>query len=157
MLGTTFYHATIRKYVVAVGTLFNNLQIRRFKGVVVDQTVPLPLTYEPKSKWYSRILADSKLDPTATNSYPIRMTVPRLAYNLTGMGYDGERKTHTLNKNKVVSADSLEMSWQYNRVPYKFNFELYGIFKQYDDHCQFLEQVLTDLHPLLIFLLLWHF
>ena len=36
MLGSTFYHQTIRKYVAAFGTLFNDLNIERKKITVFD-------------------------------------------------------------------------------------------------------------------------
>ena len=39
MLGSTFYHQTIRKYVAAFGTLFNDLNIERknSSGTVVER------------------------------------------------------------------------------------------------------------------------
>ena len=38
MLGTTYYHQTIRKYVAVFGTLFNDINIQRKNsaGVIVD-------------------------------------------------------------------------------------------------------------------------
>ena len=39
MLGQTFYHQTIRKYVAAFGTLFNDINVERknSSGVVVER------------------------------------------------------------------------------------------------------------------------
>ena len=46
MLGTTYYHETIRKYVAVFGTLFNdiNIQRRNSAGAIVEQIkVPIIL------------------------------------------------------------------------------------------------------------------
>ena len=52
MLGSTFYHQTIRKYVAAFGTLFNDLKVERKNsaGAVVER-VGVPLAYGPRQKW----------------------------------------------------------------------------------------------------------
>ena len=52
MLGSTFYHQTIRKYVAAFGTLFNDINVERknSSGVVVEK-FKVPLAYGPKQKF----------------------------------------------------------------------------------------------------------
>ena len=52
MLGSTFYHQTIRKYVAVFGTLFNDINIERknSSGTVVER-LKVPLAYGPKQKW----------------------------------------------------------------------------------------------------------
>ena len=52
MLGSTFYHQTIRKYVAAFGTLFNDLNVERKNtaGAVLER-IKVPLGYGPKQKW----------------------------------------------------------------------------------------------------------
>ena len=52
MLGQTFYHQTIRKYVPAFGTLFNDINVERknSSGVVVER-LKVPLAYGPKQKF----------------------------------------------------------------------------------------------------------
>ena len=52
MLGSTFYHQTIRKYVAAFGTLFNDLKVeRKNSGGAVVERVGVPLAYGPRQKW----------------------------------------------------------------------------------------------------------
>ena len=48
MLGQTFYHQTIRKYVVLFGTLFNDLNIEKkdSSGNVVSRQ-KVPIAYGP--------------------------------------------------------------------------------------------------------------
>ena len=52
MLGSTFYHQTIRKYVAVFGTIFNDLNIERknSSGPVIEK-FKVPLAYGPKQKW----------------------------------------------------------------------------------------------------------
>ena len=52
MLGSTFYHQTIRKYVAVFGTIFNDLNIERknSSGTVIEK-FKVPLAYGPKQKW----------------------------------------------------------------------------------------------------------
>ena len=46
MLGQQFYHETMRKVVVAFGTMFNNIQLVRTNNVgEVTQTMKVPLAY----------------------------------------------------------------------------------------------------------------
>ena len=52
MLGSTFYHQTIRKYVAVFGTLFNDINVERknSEGIIVER-LKVPLAYGPKQKW----------------------------------------------------------------------------------------------------------
>jgi len=51
-----FYHQHVRKAIIAFGTLFNQIQVRRTnaQGEVV-QSVFVPLSYAPKQKFIERI------------------------------------------------------------------------------------------------------
>ena len=51
MLGITYYHETIRKYVAVFGTLFNdiNIQRRNSAGVITEQ-IKVPIEYSAKDK-----------------------------------------------------------------------------------------------------------
>ena len=42
MLGTTFYHSSIKKIVSAFGTLFNNISIERANSSGVKETIKVP-------------------------------------------------------------------------------------------------------------------
>ena len=51
MLGQSFYHETIRKIIVAFGSMFNEVTIvRKNNSGVVTQTMKVPLAYGPKQK-----------------------------------------------------------------------------------------------------------
>ena len=54
--GQYFYHQHIRKAIIAFGTLFNNIQLRRSdENGDVLQSIFVPLSYAPKQKFIDRI------------------------------------------------------------------------------------------------------
>ena len=66
MLGNPyFYRSTIRNYVIAFGSMFNDVQIQRTNssGAVV-YTRDVPLAYGPTEKYLSRIIIKSKITPS---------------------------------------------------------------------------------------------
>ena len=65
MFGRTFYHDTLRKYVILFGTLFNDIWINREDNSGnVKQSLKVPLSYGPREKFLARIDGiDSNRDP----------------------------------------------------------------------------------------------
>ena len=62
MLGSTFYHQTIRKYAKSLGTLFNDLNVeRKNSSDVVVERVKVPLIYGPRQKWILRESIEQQL------------------------------------------------------------------------------------------------
>jgi len=52
MLGTQFYHETIRKIVISFGTMFNDIQlVRKDNSGTIIQTMKVPLAYGPREKF----------------------------------------------------------------------------------------------------------
>ena len=144
MLGSTFYHSTIRKYVAVFGTLFNDIDIERknSSGTVVEK-LKVPLAYGPKQKWLLAVqdtTADRKVVATRT---------PRMGFAMTGVSYDSVRKLNTIGRNVAAntSASTSNMTTMYNPVPYNFDFELFILVKNAEDGTQILEQILPYFTP----------
>ena len=120
MLGTTYYHETIRKYVAVFGTLFNdiNIQRRNSAGVITEQ-IKVPISYEARDKLILRTRAG-----VADGS--VAATLPRMGFVMNGIAYDGARKLNTMGQvfaaNTAAGTSSLMK--QYNPVPYNFDFSL---------------------------------
>ena len=74
MLGTYSYHEIFRKTVVAFGTLFNNIELRR-----QDEVMKVPLAYGPKAKFLARL--DQVPDPTNKR---VQITLPRISFEING-------------------------------------------------------------------------
>jgi len=140
MFGTYFYHQTSRKMVVAFGTLFNNIEVRRTDSSdAVTEVIKIPLSYGPKDKMLIRISQDPNLNPK------VALTVPRMGFELTAMAYDGARKLNTMGRN--VKKGTTGLKKQFNPVPYNWDFSLYVFVKNAEDGTQILEQILPFFTP----------
>ena len=140
MFGTYFYHQTSRKMVVAFGSLFNNIEVRRTDSSdAVTEVIKIPLSYGPKDKMLVRISQDPSLNPN------VALTVPRMGFELTALTYDGVRKLNTMGRN--VAAGTTGLKKQFNPVPYNWDFSLYVYVKNAEDGTQILEQILPFFTP----------
>ena len=146
MLGTYFYNESLRKTIIAFGSLFNDIYITRKTAAGVEaQTLKVPLAYGPKQKFMVRLDADPNLDQK------VAITLPRIGFEISGFDYDPTRKLNRIIKRKKVSntADKVlkQMSTQYTPVPYNVNFELFVMTKNSDDGIQIVEQILPFFQP----------
>ena len=144
MLGTHYYNEIIRKNIIGFGTLFNNISLKKIdpsdNSVLEEEKVPL--AYGPKAKFLTR------LEQNPDVGRKIAITLPRLYFEMTGIQYDGSRKTSPIQKfRKVQIEDGTEVAEQYVPVPYTIEFELGIIAKNQDDGLQILEQILPYFQP----------
>ena len=136
MLGTYSYNEIFRKTVVAFGTLFNNIELRRS-----DEVMKVPLAYGPKQKFLARL--DQVPDPTNKR---VQITLPRISFEINGIQYDASRKVSPTQKIKVAK-DTDENKNVFMPVPYNLSFELAIISKNQEDGLQILEQILPFFQP----------
>jgi hypothetical protein len=144
MLGNShFYNRTIRKIVVAFGTLFNDIQLVRYNkaGTIDYEKIKVPLSYGPKEKYITRLTSD----PTLTKS--IATSLPRMSFDMDGLSYDSSRKHITLQNNFSANTVSGGYNSQYAPVPYSFDFSLSLYVKNIEDGTQILEQILPFFTP----------
>ena len=136
MLGTYSYHEIFRRTVVAFGTLFNNIELRRSTEVM-----KVPLAYGPKQKFLARL--DQTPDPTNKR---VQITLPRISFEINGISYDSTRKVSPTQKIRVAK-DTDENRNVFMPVPYNLSFELAIISKNQEDGLQILEQILPNFQP----------
>ena len=143
MFGRTFYHGTVRKYVIVFGNMFNGIYVQRFNSSNERvQTLKVPIAYGPKEKFLVRLAQDPNLDQD------VAVSLPRLGFEMTGMNYAANRKLpSTLRHTKVDSSDLNKLKSQYAPVPYDINFTLSAFVKNADDGTQILEQILPYFQP----------
>ena len=144
MLGHSHYHHdTLRNLVVVFGRIFDGLKIHRTndKGEV-EQIVDVPVSYGPKEKWLARI----QESPDLTKKSAI--TLPRIGFEMTGLGYDPSRKLQTMT---TVRSTSSPLDKSYNAafapVPYNVGFNVYIVTKTTNDALQLVEQILPFFTP----------
>ena len=142
MLGSTFYHETVRKCVIGFGTLFNDIHITRkdSSGNTV-QSMKVPLAYGPKQKFLVRL----REDPSISKS--VAITLPRIGFEIGTIAYDSTRKLNKIQKVKKAGSAGNKVDTQYMPVPYNIDFELYAMAKNSDDALQIVEQILPYFQP----------
>ena len=143
MLGNYFYNETIRKTVIAFGTLFNNIKIKRFAadGKAINQ-IKVPIAYGPMQRFLARIEQQANFDDN------IAITLPRLSFELQSYSYDPTRKASPITKFTAKSpAQKTKIKKVFLPVPYEIGFRLSFASKQQDDTLQILEQILPHFQP----------
>jgi len=143
MLGNAhFYNRTIRKVVVAFGTMFNDILLQRYSvdGTTKQELFKVPLTYGSKEKYLTRITSDPNLTKT------ISSTVPRISFEMTGMSYDsGRKQVSTLQNFSANTATGIKT--QFAPIPYNFDFSRSIFVRNTEDGTQILEQILPFFTP----------
>ncbi len=144
MLGQTFYHQTIRKYVALFGTLFNDINIeKKDSGGNVLSRQKVPIAYGPKQKFLTRINQDASLDRQ------VAIQLPRMGFEMTGIAYDPVRKLNTVGSltHKETINGNRNVKKMFNPSPYIFDFSLYAFVENAEDGTQILEQILPFFTP----------
>ena len=136
-----FYHRTIRKMVVAFGTIFNNIKLVRYNkaGTAEIERITVPIAYAQKEKFYQRITADPNIDKA------VQITLPRMSFELESIAYDPLRKLSNYNETFIANDSSTVKS--YRAVPYNFEFSLSIYVRNVEDGTQIVEQVLPYFNP----------
>ena len=143
MFGQQYYNGVIRKYVIAFGSLFNDIVIQRLnKAGEKIQSIQVPLAYGPKEKFLVRLRQDPNL------SQEVAITLPRMGFEITEMTYNGTRKLSSTLRNVIINtSDNNKIKNQYVPVPYDFGFTLSVFVKNADDGAQIIEQILPYFRP----------
>jgi hypothetical protein len=143
MLGQYYYHEIIRKTIIAFGTLFNNIDIKhKLQNDTNYSIIKVPIVYGPVEKFLARL--EQKPDLRKR----VAITLPRMAFELKSIQYDGSRKVSTMQTFKALSnTDNKIVKKLFMPVPYNLGIEL-SVMSQYnDDSLQIIEQILPFFQP----------
>ena len=152
MYGNYHYHQIFRKSIIAFGTLFNNILIKRKTSARGEkeafETLKCPIQYGPYMKFLAMIAAE----PTPERQ-SMQISLPRMSFEIKGLNYDGTRKLTPTQFARTVPAKGTDAEGkpiqysQYLPVPYNLEIEMAIIAKNQDDGLQVLEQLLPNFHP----------
>jgi hypothetical protein len=143
MLGNDhFYNRTIRKMVIAMGTVLNDIEVVRYTldGVTAKEKFKVPLSYGAKEKYYTRITTDPDLIRS------VNIVVPRISFEMTGMTYDSSRKMVSTMTNGAAQTGTTAYK-QYVPVPYDFSFSASVYVRNTEDGTQIIEQIVPFFTP----------
>ena len=135
-------HQILRKVIVGIGTLFNNIYLSRYDSSNVEQfRVKVPLAYAPKQKFVVR--ARSANEDLVNN---VKMFIPRMAFEMKSISYDAGRKNPSTNIG-AFDKDSQNLKYRFTQVPYFINFDLHIVCRETQDALQIIEQILPYFTP----------
>ena len=137
MFGTTFYHGTTKKLIIAFGSVFNNIHIQRTEsdGTLIKD-IQVPLAYESRKKYLAKLIQDVK-----------NKQVPRMGFIMTGLTADYSRSVNQMNEYKFTSATPNKATIMYTPIPYNYSFTLDVYVDYMDDGLQIIEQILPYFQP----------
>ena len=140
MLGTYFYHEIMRKTVIAFGTVFNDINVRHQDKTGKDiSNIKVPIAYGPRQKFLARLQQQPDLNKA------VQITLPRMSFEMTSIGYDPSRKSGVTQTFKAQ--DNKKFKKVFMPVPYNLGFELNVLTKTQDDSLQIVEQILPFFQP----------
>jgi|TARA_B110000285_G_C15125705_1_gene620104 hypothetical protein len=146
MFGTYFYNETIKRSVSIFGTLFNNITVKKTKadGTVLHMQ-KVPISYGPKQKFLARLDQESDLSDDNRSA----ISLPRMAFELTGFEYDAARQQNKLLRHEKIGleSDATKRGFQYQPAPYTLDFTLSVLAKNMNDALQIVEQILPYFQP----------
>lgn len=134
MARPVFYHHSIKNIIVAFASIFDGVHFFDDAG----QDVHVPLSYAPKSKFIEFYNSEPTFD-----TYDARMTLPRMAFEMTGLNFAAERY---YNPNGRMTSPTKD-KFMYARVPYDFSFNLYLATKGFEDGLKIIEQIVPFFTP----------
>jgi hypothetical protein len=139
---TRFYNGSIRRMVVAFGSLFNQIYIDRAESGGT-KTLLVPIAYAPKEKYKVRLAGDPYLNN------PNQITLPRIAFEITGYAYDSNRKRNSVTRRLVrpTTANPSGVDYTYAEIPYNIDFGLYVYVRNMEDGLRIIEQILPFFTP----------
>ena len=119
----TFYNESLRKTVIAFGSLFNEIfVIRRDRDNNTVKKILVPITYSPKEKFLRMLQEYPLLKGKDTDL--LGQILPRMGFNMTSISYDSTRKRNTISKRYEKTDTEGVYLKQFAEVPYNIDFEL---------------------------------
>lgn len=141
---THFYHGTIEKVTKAFGTLFNQIYVVKYDvaGNEVERNL-VPINYANRHAYIARLASQPDLE----DQVYVEAKFPRIAYEISGITYDPNRKLNTIHRQASgINADGTR-NVSYQAVAYNIDYTLTIVAKHVVDANQILEQILPYFTP----------
>lgn len=139
---THFKNDSIRKLVVAFGSLFNNIQLEQTDENGDARLFTVPLTYAAKEKFIKRLTEPSSI----SDKTRIEISLPRMSFELLQLAYDPVRKFNKTNRT-LSTQTGANFASSYAEVPYNFAFGVNVYTRNLEENLQIMEQILPYFSP----------
>lgn len=138
-----YYNGTLRKIVVAFGSLFDEIYVQRTDSEgVVDSKIRVPIGYSSKEKFIQRLQQQSGI----SDSTKVQLTLPRMGFELSSIDYDPTRHLNKLNK-RIRREEGEAVKETFQEVPYNVGFSLFVFTRSMEENLQIAEQILPQFAP----------
>jgi hypothetical protein len=141
-INDSYYNRSLKKLVVAFGSIFNEIYLSRFDASnTLTEKIRVPLTYGPKEKFVRRLTEASSI----SSGTKLGITLPVIGFQITNILYDPTRKLNKLKK--VINSTSDSTSSMWSEIPYNVDFGVYVFARTIDDNFQIIEQIIPNFTP----------
>lgn len=142
--GNNFYHGTTKNTITAFARLFSDIVVaRQNTDGTIGQTIAVPIAYANKEKALQRVDTDPKLDQH------VRVSLPRIVFEITNYEYDPQRKLNRMNQlvcNSPTPSDPGRKQ-VFAAVPWNIQISMYVVTKTQEDGLQIMEQITPYFAP----------
>ena len=139
---SAYYNETIRKNIVAFGTLFNQITIQRTdENGNITNYIRIPIVYGPKEKFIYRLTNDNGL----SDFTHIQNSFPKLGFDISSILYDPNRKINRMMQKSLSGTGTYASGFV--GIPYNINLNLYTFTRNLEDNLQIVEQILPFFAP----------
>lgn len=144
MLSPTNYGQSIRKCIIAFGTLFNNIELyRRDESGNIIKKFKVPLKYCSKDKLIQRNISRPDLE----NDGDLQYSIPRMGFLINNISYDNSRKLNIIQKINSTNKNDGTSDIYFSPMPCSISLELNILTKTNDEALEILEKILPYFQP----------
>lgn len=141
MFDTAFRHSIIKNTILTFGAMFGGVNIlRQNSSDNIEQRIAVPITYGAKEKILVRLRQDPSFEAQ------VGVTLPRMAFEITSIGFDASRAPNKHQKVVCHKQDGAVMG-VFAPVPYNLSISLYLLTKGTEDSLDVIEQILPTFMP----------
>lgn len=144
MLGhDPFYHGGLKNAILAFGTLFNDVRVKRVSSDASrEQVIKVPISFVSRDRMLSRVQEFQDQDAAVP-----AITLPRMSFDLSGeYSYDGQRALNRgMKKYNRLAGTATDVA--FTPVPWQVGFELSILTLSQEDAIQIIEQILPFFKP----------
>lgn len=150
---TKFNHQTLRRYTIAFGQLFSNINISKYDSdsTTIIKNIEVPIHQSSGDYAVNRAI-QAPLEGEEGEA-AVKYTLPLIAYEMTSLAFDSLRNTHKNIKVPVGdftgAGDTTARDYMFNRVPYIFDFNMTVAADLTNDVNQIIEQIVPYFQPTL--------
>lgn len=141
-----FNNQSIRKLVVAFGSLFDEIYVLRKNNTTdIEDKIKVPITFSSKEKFLRRLEQNSSI----SDNVKTQINLPYMSFEITGIGYDNNRKRNKLrvaSTSETINEENITYK-TFAETPIAVGMNLYFYARNLDEIFQITEQVSSYFNP----------